>query len=201
MKGKYSGRHMTIYTSILSGARAIAWSSALTDKLTEQAKQRIKILDWHKALGKNSSLTARHFGIGRMTLFRWQKRIKKFGLLGLNESSRKPKRSRLPVTPWPIIARTVQLRKQYPAWSKHKLAAILKREGMVDKKVSNKKSRSALHPRMRFPRGLRIWQEGQMIQIDTKYIMLVGGRKFYQFTAIDVLSKRRVLRVYSSQSS
>ena len=40
-----------------------------------------------------------------------------------------------------------------------------------------------------------------MIQIDTKYIMLTGGRKFYQFTAIDVLSKRRVLRVYPSQSS
>ena len=217
MKGKYSGRHMTIYTSVLPGARAIAWSSALTDKLTEQAKQRIKILDWHKAHGKNSSLTARHFGIGRMTLFRWQQKMKKFGLLGLNESSRKPKRSRLPVTPWPIVARTVQLRKQYPAWSKHKLAAILtregfvvsestvgrilKRKGMIDKKISKKKRRSALHPKMRFPRGLRIWQEGQMIQIDTKYIMLVGGNKFYQFTAIDVLSKRRVLRVYSSQSS
>lgn len=40
-----------------------------------------------------------------------------------------------------------------------------------------------------------------MVQIDTKYIMLPGGRKYYQFTAIDVLSKQRVLRVYSSQSS
>src|SRR3990167_1217902 len=217
MKGRYSGRPMTIYGTILPGAISIARSSFLTDKLTEQAKQRIKILDWHKAHGRNSSLTARHFGIGRMTLFRWQKRVEKFGLLGLNESSRKPKRSRLPVTPWPIVARTVQLRKQYPAWSKHKLAAILtregfvvsestvgrilKRKGMIDKKISKKKRRSALHPKMRFPRGLRIWQEGQMIQIDTKYIMLVGGNKFYQFTAIDVLSKRRVLRVYSSQSS
>ena len=37
--------------------------------------------------------------------------------------------------------------------------------------------------------------------MDTKYIMLPGGRKYYQFTAIDVLSKRRVLRVYPSQSS
>jgi len=40
-----------------------------------------------------------------------------------------------------------------------------------------------------------------MIQMDTKYITLAGGHKFYQFTAIDVLGKRRVLRVYSSQSS
>ena len=208
---------MTIYGTLLPGARAIASSSNLTDKLTEQAKQRIKILDWHKTHEKNSSLTARHFGIGRMTLFRWQQRVKKFGLLGLNESSRKPKRLRIPVTPWPTVARIVELRKQYPAWSKHKLAAILKREGLqcsastagrilkrkglIDKKVSKKKRKSALHPRLRFPRGLRIHQEGQMIQMDTKYIMLVGGNKFYQFTGIDVLSKQRVLRVYTSQSS
>ena len=217
MKGKYSGRPMTIYGTILPGAASIARSAFLTDKLTEQAKQRIRVLDWHKAHGKNSSLTARHFGIGRMTLFRWLKRVERFGLLGLNESSRKPKRSRVPTTPWPIVARIVALRKQYPAWSKHKLAAIVTREGMmvsastagrilkrknmIDKKVSAKRRRSALRPKNRFPKGLRINHEGQMIQIDTKYIMLPGGRKFYQFTAIDVLNKRRVLRVYSSQSS
>ena len=40
-----------------------------------------------------------------------------------------------------------------------------------------------------------------MIQIDTKYIMLPGGGKYYQFTAIDVLTKTRVLRVYASESS
>ena len=217
MKGKYNGRHMTIYGTILPGARAIAWSSALTDKLTEQAKYRIKILDWYKAHGKNSSLTARHFGIGRMTLHRWSKRFEKLGVIGLNEYSKKPKNARRPVTPWPVVARTVELRKQYPAWSKHKLAAILKREGLtvsastvgrvlkrkglIDRRISRKKRRSALHPKARFPRGLRINQEGQMIQMDTKHIMLAGGHKFYQFTAIDVLGKRRVLRVYPSQSS
>jgi len=208
---------MTIYGSILPGARTIAWSSALTDKLTEQAKYRIKILDWHKAHKNNSSLTARHFGIGRMTLYRWLKRFKKVGVIGLNEYSRRPKNVRRPATPWPVISRVVGLRRQYPAWSKHKLAAILKREGLVaststvgrilkrkgliDIKISREKSKSALHPKARFPRGLRINQEGQMIQMDTKYIMLPGGHKFYQFTAIDVLGKRRVLRVYPSQSS
>jgi len=40
-----------------------------------------------------------------------------------------------------------------------------------------------------------------MIQMDTKHIMLAGGHKFYQFTAIDVLGKRKVMRVYASQSS
>ena len=217
MKGKYNGRHMTIYGTLLPGARTIAWSSALTDKLTEKAKQKIKILDWHKSHGENQALTARHFGIGRMTLHRWIKKFKRFGLLGLNEQSTKPKRCRLPQTSWTIVSRVVGLRKQYPAWSKHKLAAILKREnmivsestagrilkrkGLIDKRISKKKSKSALRPKARFPKGLKINCEGQMIQMDTKYIMLAGGHKFYQFTAIDVLGKRRVLRVYASQSS
>jgi len=217
MKGKYNGRRMTIYGTILPGARTIAWSSSLTDKLTEQAKHRIKIMDWHREHGRNCSLTARHFGIGRMTLHRWLKRFNRFGVVGLNEQSRKPKRLRQPITPWSVIARVVELRKQYPAWSKHKLAAILKREGLVasastvgrilkrkgliDKKLSQKRRKAALHPKARFPRGLRINQEGQMIQMDTKHIMLLGGRRFYQFTAIDVLSKRKVMRVYPSESS
>ena len=208
---------MTIYGTTLPGARTIAWSSALTDKLTEQAKHRLKILDWHNTHGSNRSLTARHFGIGRMTLHRWLKRFEKLGMLGLNEQSTRPKNVRRPASPWQVVARVVELRKQYPAWSKHKLAAILKREGLIasastvgrvlkrkgliDKKISAKRKRSALHPKARFPKGLRINQEGQMIQMDTKYIMLTGGRKFYQFTAIDVLGKRKVMRVYPSQSS
>jgi len=208
---------MTIYGTILPGAGDIARSSALADQLTERAKQRMKILDWHRLHGHNSSLTARHFGIGRMTLYRWIKRHEEAGLVGLNEQSRRPKRIRKPTTPWEIVTRVVQLRREYPVWSKHKIAAILKREGcsvststvgrvlkrkgLIDRRISRKKHKAATCPKQRFPKGLRINHEGQLIQMDTKYIMLPGGRKFFQFTAIDVLSKRRVLRVYSSQSS
>ena len=40
-----------------------------------------------------------------------------------------------------------------------------------------------------------------MVQMDTKHITLIGGRKIYQFTAIDVLTKRRVLKYYPSLAS
>lgn len=208
---------MTIYGTLLPGARSIAMSSVITDRLTEEVKHRIKILDWHRAHGKHQSLTARHFGIGRSTIIRWLARFAERGIIGLNERSRKPKHVRQPITPWPIVMRTVALRKQYPAWSKYKLAAmlrrecvivsastvgrILKRRNLIDRKVSRKKRKSALRPKLRFPQGLRIHAEGELIQMDTKYIMLPGGRKFFQFTAIDVLTKRRILRVYPSQSS
>ena len=208
---------MTIYGYVLPGAVAIARSSAMTESLTERAKQKIKIYDWWRAHGKNASLAARHFGIGRMTLYRWLQRFQRQGITGVNEYSRKPKHTRAPVTPWTVAQRTVELRHQYPAWSKRKIGALLKKEGvavsvstvgrilkrrgLINKKVSQKRKRAALSPRVRFPHGMRISEAGDMIQIDTKYIMLPGGRKYYQFTAIDVLSKQRVLRVYPSQSS
>lgn len=217
MKGRYSGRHMTIYGSILPGAISIARSAALTDKLTERAKFKIKVLDWHRQRGNNVSLTARHFGLGRATVHRWLKQIKHYGLIGLNEKSKRPKKTRKPTTSWNIVIRTVQLRKKYPAWSKYKLKAlleregisvsdstvgrILKRRGLINERVSKKRRKAALRPKARFPKGLSISQPGDMVQMDTKHITVLGGRKYYQFTAIDVLTKYRVLRVYPSESS
>lgn len=217
MKGRYAGRHMTIYGSILPGAATIARSAALTEQLTERAKFKVKILDWHKVHGENVSLTARHFGLGRVTLHRWLKSYKQSGLYGLNEKSRRPKHYRQPATNPDTVVRIMKLRKQYPAWSKYKIRKLLKdegieisastvgrvfkRRGLIDKKKSAKRRRAALRPRARFPRGFRISAPGDMVQMDTKYIMLPGGRKLFQFTAIDVLTKYRVLRVYPSQSS
>lgn len=208
---------MTVYGHILPGAASIARSAALVNSLTERAKYKVKILDWHKTNGNNGSLTARHFGIGRMTLYRWIRRFKRYGMIGLNENSRKPKNLRKPTTSWNTLIRIVQLRKQYPTWSKYKIRVllakegilvsastvgrVLRRRGLIDKKVSKKRRKAALRPKARFPRGLRISQAGDLIQMDTKYIMLPGGRKLYQFTSIDVLTKRRVLRVYPSESS
>lgn len=208
---------MTIYGTILPGAASIARSASLAESLTERTKYKIKILDWHRVHGRNNSLTSRYFGIGRMTLYRWLRGFNAQGLWGLNEKSRRPKRLRRPTTDWKAVIRTVQLRKQYPAWSKHKIKVLLekegirisastvgrimKRRGLVNGKMSRRRQKAALCPKARFPKGMRITEAGDMIQMDTKHIMLPGGRKYYQFTAIDVLTKQRVLRVYPSESS
>ena len=131
--------------------------------------------------------------------------------------SHRPKRLRTMTTPWETVMAIVELRKQYPAWSKYKIQVllkqqgikvststigrILKKRGLINHKVSAKRKRASLKPKLRFQRGLKIANPGDLIQIDTKYIMLTNGYKFYQFTAIDVLTKLRVLRVYQSQSS
>jgi len=79
---------------------------------------------------------------------------------------------------------------------------ILKRRGLlINEKVSCKRRKAAFSPRARFPKGMRILRTGDMVQMDTKQINLKGGRKIYQFTAIDVLTKQRVLKYYSSNSA
>jgi hypothetical protein len=78
------------------------------------------------------------------------------------------------------------------------IGRILKRKGLINKKVSIKRYKAAKNPRKRFPHGFKVSDPGDMIQMDTKYITIIGGRKIYQFAAIDVLSKKRVLRIYSS---
>src|SRR3989344_6036739 len=215
-KGRYSGAHMTIYVSTLPGAASVARAAFRGDKVSERAKEKVKILDWYITREKNQSLTARHFGVQRETSREWWRRLQAGGPAALNDQSHRPHQVRRPETSPAAMIAVVNLRFKYPAWSKYKLHSllpegikisvstvgrILKRRGLIDKKVSRKRSRSAKHPRARYPRGMRISCSGDMIQMDTKYITLTGGRKYYQFTAIDVLSKRRVLRVYKTQSS
>jgi len=217
MKGRYSGCHMTIYGTLIPGAISIARWANKVDGLTSEAKQRLKVVDWHRSHDSNISLTARRFGLTRLTVRNWVSRFNQGGVLKLNDQSKRPKHLRQPVTPWETVKGVVDLRKKYPAWSKYKLAVmlkrqglaaspstigrILKRKGLINQNVSRKRQRSALHPKARFPKGLRVSCPGDMIQVDTKYICLAGGHKFYQFTAIDVLTKNRVLDVYPSQSS
>lgn len=218
MKGRYGKGHMMIYGHILPGASSIARSALRTGYLTERARHKLKILDWHKTHGKNISLTSRHFGYHRETISRWVEQLNTGGPIGLNEKSREPKRKRKSITSSMVVIHICQVRKKYPAWSKYKIQEILnrdcsikvsastvgrviKRRGLVDKRKSEKRRRAALRPKRRFPRGLAISEPGDMIQVDTKYIMLPGGRKLYQFTAIDVLTKYRVLGIYPSLSS
>lgn len=217
MKGKYAGRHMTIYGSVLPGAISLANWAFRTSNISEKAKQRLKAIDWLRFHNNNISLTARHFGLNRETIRDWLKRFNQAGALGLNDKSHRPKNTRKPITDWKIISEIVKIRRQYSAWSKYKIGKILarqniivsastvgrvlKRKGLINKKVSEKRSKAAKNPRKRFPRGFKIAYQGDMVQIDTKHINLIGGMKIYQFTAIDVLTKRRILRYYFSLAS
>lgn len=214
MKGRYAGRRMTIYGSIIPGAAVIARSALLTNNLSERAHQRLRVLDWHRNHGDNLSFTARHFGVHRRMLRQWQERLQRLGPVGLNDQSRKPHHFREPTVRREIAPDIIRLRKEFPTYSKYKLHVLLDRQGspstiarilkqrhLIGQRISQKRTRAMLRPKRRYPRGMRIHAPGEFIQMDTKHIMGVGGKKLYQFTAIDVLTKQRALSVYPSESS
>src|SRR3989338_5309123 len=216
MKGRYAGGRMTTYGYVLPGAALVARSALKAGNLSKRARMKLKVLDWHQKHGKNISLTARRFGMQRLTLRTWIRKLRQCGPVGLNDISHRPKRMRQPGTPWDVVMKIAALRNQYPAWSKYKIQIILEREGIkvsastigrilkrrgfIHHRTSAKRRKAALHPKARFPRGLRISRPGDMVQMDTKYVV-TSNRTLFQFTAIDVLTKVRVLRIFSSQAS
>jgi transposase InsO family protein len=208
---------MTIYGSILPGAVRIARWAQKTGELTAKAKFRIKVLDWHVQHRNNVSLTARHFGLTRTTVRSWVRKFKSQGIVGLKDKSHRPKNLRRPTTSMETVIKIVDLRKQFPAWSKYKLqkilkekgisvsvstvGRILKRRGLINERISRKRRKAATNPKARFPKGMRIMRPGDMVQVDTKHVNIIEGKKHYQFTAIDVLTKRRTLKYYPTNSS
>ncbi len=108
-----------------------------TGHLTERARYKLKILDWHKSHGENISLTSRHFEITRKPLRGWVKQLNRYGPVGLKEKSKTPKNKRRPIAPVTILMQVVKIRKQYPAWSKYKIKKILERDCDLKTSASN----------------------------------------------------------------
>lgn len=213
---RYTGCPMNIYGHIVPGAVTLAsWTQ--NKDISKQAKQRLMMIDWHKHHGKNTSLTARHFGVERRTIRKWLRRFSVLGIKGLNNRSSAPRKTRTTTTSTDVILAVVALRRQNPCWSKYKLKAYLRKQGvavsestigrillryqLINDKVSKKRKRSALFPKRRYPRDLVIKNPGDMVQIDTKHLVGIGGTKLYQFTAIDVLTKIRVISISTRISS
>jgi transposase InsO family protein/transposase-like protein len=202
---------MTTYGYILPKAGLLL---RLNTNLSLKAKHRLKVIDWHRANGENQSLTSRHFGVGREALREWLKRFKERGIKGLEDKSHRPHKVRERKIPLATQDEIVKLRKLNPCYSKYKISVllgskvspssvgrVLKDKGLVNHKVSARRSKSAKYPKHRFPRDIVINYPGKLLQIDTKHLTVYRGRKFYQFTAIDVLTKLRVLWVTTHISS
>lgn len=186
--------------------------------LSKDARVRATWLVHYKKQG-NARVTCRRFGISRTTLYKWAKRYAEKGPLGLEELSRAPRKRRFSVIPWETVELVVSVRKEQPAWSKHKIAVILerdhgitlsastvgrilKRKGLYDLKASRTRSKAAKRAakRLRAEWWMKNAFPGCLVQVDTKHLRF-GGRKFYQFTAIDCFSRVAFCRAFSHISS
>jgi len=216
MKGAI-GTNTSIYHTRLPHQRKIM-RMAKTLSLSKEACLRLKWLGHYKK-HKNAKVTCRRFGISRSTLYKWLKRYTERGPVGLEDLSRAPRRHRVSKIPWQTVDLIVSIRKEQPAWSKHKISVILardhgielsastvgrvlKRKGLYDERVSRKRRKAAKRrkKRLRAERWMKDAFPGCLIQIDTKHLRF-AGKKFYQFTAIDCFSRVAFSRVFASASS
>lgn len=216
MSGSYAGGHMGTYGSIVPGAASIA---RLHDP-SKKARRRLEWLDWYEEHGRNAELVSRHFGIAKETFYRAKRRYNSRNLRTLEDRSRRPQKVRTPTTPAMIISRIVQLRLKYPAWSKYKLAIILKRDdrivispstvnrilkrrGLLDRRKSMKlrRARKRIGWKKRAEKGLKDARPGSLVQIDTKHVPTRIGQTLYLLVAVDCKTRLRYLNVFRHPSS
>ena len=94
------------------------------------ARARLAMLDWHQAHGANVSLTARHFGVSRPTVYRWLCRFDRSHPETLESRPPVPRRRRRPTWTVEQLRAVRAVRERYPRWGKDKLAVLLRRDGV-----------------------------------------------------------------------
>jgi len=192
--------------------------------LSRPATVRLEMLDWHDRHGRNVSLTARHFGFSRPTLYRWLARYDRHRLESLEDRSSRPHHRRRPTWTLAQLVAVRRVRLAYPRWGKDKLAVLLRREGLalsvsmvgriLDRLRATGELREPPHRRIsarkrawrrphavRKPAGFSAAQPGDLVQVDTLDVRPVPGQVLKQFTARDVVSRWDVLELASTASA
>lgn len=171
--------------------------------LNEQEKFRLKLMDaYDKMEPKNVRYLCRLFGIHHATFYRIKSRYKRFNLNTIKLRSRRPKR--IKTIPWEVVIEICQWKRDNPAKSHYYLYQSWIKEGRTPpcspKTIYNwwKKRNLIIIRHRRKRRKTKLFNSasvpGELIQMDTKFL---EGRKRYQYTVIDVVSKWRYLRAYT----
>ena len=175
-------------------------------------------MDWYAGHGRNARLACRHFGLSPDVFYRWKNRYNPYDILSLEDDkiTRTPHKVRQPETDLAIVKRVKEIREEYPRWGKKKIWKILEREGIettiitVGRTLTRLRERGLLKEpliviariekgkRRRKPRfhaipkdwDYKIFDPGDLIQIDTVHVHPVPGVRRYQFTACDYITKR-----------
>jgi transposase InsO family protein len=187
--------------------------------LSRDARRRLAMLDWHRSHGRNVSLTARHFGVGRSTIYRWLARYDRFRLETLETRPSAPRRRRRPTWTTEQLIAVRDLRRCYPRWGKDKLVVLLRRIGivlsssMVGRILARLRRSGELHEpiqrrrmsvrqrrwtrpyAIRKPADWTVSRPGDLVELDTLDIRPLPGKIWKQFTARDVVSRWDVVEL------
>jgi transposase InsO family protein len=171
------------------------------------------MIDWHRTHGENVSLTARHFGVGRPTVYRWLDRFDRFHLESLEDRDSAPHRRRRPTWTIEQLQAVREIRLCYPRWGKDKLVVLLRRQGVLlstsmvgrilarlhrtgelreprqRRRMSVRQRRWARPYAIRKPASWAVERPGDLVELDTLDIRPLSTLVWKQFTARDVVSR------------
>lgn len=206
---------------IISGTAPAALRLAdLGRDLSQEARRRLKWMDYYHSHSRNARLTCRHFDISPQTFYRWLRRYNPHRLASLEDRSRRPRRVRQPTWSPDLVQAVLELRETSPRWGKDKLAPLLREAGwpvstsMVGRIITHLRKRGVLvepaagalsvrkrrPPRpyaVRKPKDYQARQPGDIVQVDTLDVRPLPGMVFKHFTACDVVCRWGVLEVHS----
>jgi putative transposase len=193
---------------------------------SQQAEDRRKVLgDWEllKKRGLPDHEIHRITGISRSTYYRRKNRLKVYGVQGLNNFSKRPKRTRQSDVPQRVIDLILAIRKDNPTYGKHKIRRILFRDhgvtysestvgrildGLMEQgKIKKYAALTKIRKRRKFTNHAQKWQygmkaaePGELIQIDHMSVHK-DGLNMKHFQAWDPKSKVIVADVYTNANS
>ena len=212
------GLHKNIYK-----AASISLSTEINEK---QAQERRKILgDWEllKKKGLSDKEIYHITGISRSVYYRRKTALKLYGISGLLDRSRRPKKTRKSKVPKEVIDLILAIRLESPTYGKQKIQRILMRDHQVYPSESTvgrilkllmdegkikkysalrklKKKRKFNNHAQRWQYGMKAKTPGELIQIDHMSVYK-DGMSFKHFQAWDPISKAIVAEVYTSATS
>ena len=189
--------------------------------LSKSALQRLSWMDWYFTHSKNAEATCRHFSISKSVFYRWKNRFNKDNLITLEFNTKlcTPHKLREMTTPTWMLKKIYDIRFNDLEKSKYEIHEELLREGIkishkVIQKVINrhielrntqhkatlKKHRNYSIARIKAAYELKDKDLGSLVQIDTKYLYVLG-RRFYLYVAIDCKSRYAFIWAYGSCNS
>jgi putative transposase len=196
-------------------------------EMSEAARQRLwRLKTWQRlrAEGYSAQKAADLLRLPRSTLYRWQKRLDKRGLIGLEDGDRRPKRVRRPQWSPELAEAVLKLREAHPGMGKEKLWVLLRRKdihtsvstvGRILKRLKargvlrepprngiTKRKRRLVRPyATRKPKEYCAKKPGDLVQVDTLDVRPLSHVRFKQFTARDMNSRWDVVEAYRSATA
>jgi len=199
------------------------------NEYTEKAYKRLVLMQKYDELIKAKCpqfLAFKTLEVSKSTIFRWKKQYRIYGMIGLEDESRRPIKVRKPEWTLEMKNRVLKIRKEYQFFGKDKIAVMYENEyqekiaasrtgkiitqllkerkiQLVDD-VCGKKTRT---PRKfddhakRLPSGLKSTKYGELIQVDHMTIQVPGLGERKQFNAICPISKFIVQKIYRQATS